>query len=269
VTLRQTGDGDVIPEWSGIQFRGGRLEVLDLPGAAPELLLLHEGLGSVSMWRDFPQRLAAAAGKRVIAYSRFGFGRSSPRTAPYGLRFMHEEAEEMLPELRRRLAIERPVLVGHSTGASMALLHAAHDTRGVAGVVAMAPLIDVEGSNLESIAAARESWRTTDWRDKLARHHDDVDAVFRGWNDTWLDPAFGAWTIAADLARITCPVLAILGEGDRYSSRAQLQALARHATAACVETRVIADAGHAPHRDAPREVLQAVAAFVAAAASAP
>ena len=260
MTLRQTGDGDVIPESSGIQFRGGRLEVLDLPGAAPELLLLHEGLGSVSMWRDFPQRLAAAAGKRVIAYSRFGFGRSSPRTAPYGLRFMHEEAEEVLPELRRRLAIERPVLVGHSTGASMALLHAAHDTRGVAGVVAMAPLIDVEGSNLESIAAARESWRTTDWRDKLARHHDDVDAVFRGWNDTWLDPAFRSWNLRADLPGIRAPILAILGSEDEYASTAQVETIRAKAThAASFELLLLPGCGHAPHRDRPDAVVAAVA----------
>jgi pimeloyl-ACP methyl ester carboxylesterase len=242
---------------------GGRLEVLDLPGGAPELLLLHEGLGSVSMWRDFPQKLASATGKRVVAYSRLGFGRSSPRTTPYGPRFMHEEAREVLPELRARLGIAGPVLIGHSTGASMALLHAAHDPQSVQGVVAMAPLIDVEPSNLESIAAAREQWRTTDWRARLARHHDDVDAVFHAWNDTWLDPAFRDWSIARDLAAIACPVLAILGESDEYSSLAQLRALRHHATATRVQTLVLPQSGHAPHRDAPVEVLDAIARFAA------
>jgi pimeloyl-ACP methyl ester carboxylesterase len=246
-----------------LPIRGGSLEHLDIAGAAPALLLLHEGLGSVSMWRDFPAALARATGKRTVAYSRFGFGRSSPRAAPYGVRFMHEEAEEVVPALRDALALERPVLVGHSTGASMALLHAAADPAGVAGVVAMAPLIDVEGSNVDSIAAARSQWRTTDWRDKLARHHDDVDAVFSAWSDTWLDPAFRRWSIVADLGAIRCPVLAILGRDDPYSTPRQLELLASHASRADVHTMLVEGCGHAPHREQPAAVVEAVATFVA------
>ena len=244
-----------------VEVPGARLEYLDLPGASPEMLLLHEGLGSVSMWRDFPAALAAATGARVVAYSRAGFGRSSPRTEPYGLRFMHEEAEALIPHVRRKLDLARPVLVGHSTGASMALLHAAFDADGVAGVVAMAPLIDVEASNVDSIAAAREQWRTSDWREKLARHHDDVDAVFSSWNDTWLNPAFRGWSIAADLARVRCPVLAILGETDPYSTPAQLAALSAAATLTTVQTLHLPGCGHSPHREAREAVLEAIANF--------
>jgi pimeloyl-ACP methyl ester carboxylesterase len=247
-----------------IRLSGGEVETLDLPGGTPELLLLHEGLGSVSMWRDFPAELARATGKRVVAYSRFGFGRSSPRTTPHGPGFINEEAETILPELRAKLDLGKPVLVGHSTGASMALLHAAIAPQLVAGVVAMAPLIDVEPGNLQSIAAARKEWEETDWRAKLARHHHDVDAVFHGWNDTWLDPAFRDWSIERELARIRCPVLAILGADDPYSSRRQLQLLRRGAALAHVETFVIPDCGHAPHREQPVRVTQLIADFVAA-----
>ena len=241
----------------------GKLEVLDLPAARPgrpEILMLHEGLGSVSMWRDFPQRLAAATGCRTLAYSRRGFGRSSPRIEPYGARFMHEEALETLPALRAALGIARPVLVGHSTGASMGLIHAGAGKWDVAGVVAMAPLTTVEHSNVESILAARRHYETTDWREKLSRHHDDVDRVCSGWNDTWLKPEFRAWSILDDIAGIRCPVLAILGEDDPYSSVAQVEAIAAHAPAeAQVRILRIARCGHAPHRDKPDVVVPAIA----------
>ena len=246
-------------------LRGGTLEVLDLPArdpGLPELLLLHEGLGSVSMWRDFPAELAAATGCRTVAYSRLGFGRSAPRTRPYTPRFMHEEALETLPELRANLGIVNPVLVGHSTGASMALVHAGAGVGQVSGVVAMAPLVTLEPSNLASIREAGRLYATTGWRAKLARHHDDVDAVFRGWNETWLDPAFCSWNLLADLAGIRAPILAILGEDDPYSTPAQLEAIATHArNANGVELLKLPDCGHAPHRERPAIVLAAIARF--------
>lgn len=282
MTSRQTKDSDVpepepapaIVKPGGIQCLGSRfvtlgstrLEYLDLPAARPdrpELLLLHEGLGAVSMWREFPAALAAATGCRTIAYSRRGFGRSSPREAPYTRRFMHEEALETMPRLRERLAIARPVLVGHSTGASMALIHAGAARWDVAGVVAMAPLTDVEHSNVESILEARRHYEASDWRDKLGRHHDDVDGVFYGWNDTWLRPEFRDWNIREDIAGIRCPILAILGEDDEYSSVRQLEAIAAHARPpARVRQLRIAGCGHAPHRDKPDVVIPAIAGFV-------
>ena len=244
----------------------GKLEALDLPAtrpARPEILLMHEGLGSVSMWRDFPQGLAAATGCRVVAYSRHGFGRSSPRTRPWTPRFVHEEALEVVPALRSRMGIERPVLVGHSTGASMALVHAGADRWPVAGVVAMAPLTDVQGSNVESITRAREIYESTDWRAKLSRHHDDVDAVFYGWNDTWLRPDFRAWNLRADLAGIRAPILAILGKGDEYATPDQVETIRTHARAAArFEFLHLDDCGHAPHRDQPEAVLAAVGRLI-------
>ncbi|MGC1818026.1 MAG: alpha/beta hydrolase [Casimicrobiaceae bacterium] len=210
---------------------GHRLEYVDIPARRmhrPPLVLLHEGLGSVAMWRDFPGRVAAATGCRSIVYSRYGFGRSSPRVEPCTPLFMHEEALRILPALRAELGIARPVLIGHSTGASMALIHAGAEGADVAGLVIMAPLVFVEEFNLDSIRAAREVYRTTDMRQKLARYHDDVDGVFWGWNDIWLHPAFRSWSIADDLRGIRCPILAILGDDDEYSTPAQIDAIRRN-----------------------------------------
>ena len=238
------------------------LEYLDLPAARPrrpELLLLHEGLGSVSMWRDFPERLATATGCRTVAYSRHGFGRSSPRTRPWTPHFVHEEALDVIPRLREALGISNPVLIGHSTGASIALVHAGAGRWPVAGVIAMAPLTDVEGSNVEAILAARRHYESSDWREKLARHHDDVDAVFYGWNDTWTRPDFRAWNLREDLAGIRAPILAILGKGDEYASPAQVETIRRLARQArSFEFLHLDDCGHAPHRDQPETVLAAV-----------
>ena len=251
---------------SFLELGGARLEYLDLPAARPgrpEILLLHEGLGSVSMWRDFPQRLAALTGCRTLAYSREGFGRSSARTRPWPLRFVHEEALEVVPRLREALAVGNPVLVGHSTGASMALVHAGADRWPVAGVVAMAPLTDVEDSNVAAIEAARRHYQTSDWRARLARHHDDVDAVFYCWNDTWLRPDFRAWNLRDDLGGIRAPILAVLGQGDEYSTPSQVELirrLARHARS--FEFLHLADCGHAPHRDQPEAVLGAAARLI-------
>ena len=244
----------------------GRLEYIDLPAPRPgrhEILLLHEGLGSVSMWRDFPQRLGDATGCRVVAYSRHGFGRSSPRKRPWTPGFVHEEALEVIPALRERLGITRPVVVGHSTGASMALAHAGANRWPVAGVVAMAPLTDVQQSNVESILRAREIYQSTDWREKLARHHDDVDAVFYGWNDTWLRPDFRSWNLRAELAGVRAPILAILGKGDEYATVDQVEAIRKEAReAASFEFLHLDACGHAPHRDQPEAVLAAVGRLI-------
>ena len=245
---------------------GHRLEYVDIPAHQvhrPPLVFLHEGLGSVATWRDFPATVARATGCRTIVYSRYGFGRSSPRRASYTPRFMHEEALAILPALRVALAIAEPVLVGHSTGASMALIHAAQDESDVRGVVAMAPLVFVEEFNLESIRKARSLYAQTDLRARLARHHDDVDAVFWGWNDIWLSPDFRTWSIEADLESLRCPILAILGEDDEYSTQAQIDALERGAAnAASFDYLRLADCRHAPHRDQPGVVVDAIVRFL-------
>lgn len=241
-----------------LELGSDRLEYLDIPAARaarPPILMLHEGLGSVSMWRDFPQQLAQVTGSRVLAYSRAGFGRSSPRNGPWTPRFVHEEAIEVIPRLREALGIERPVLFGHSTGASMALVHAGH-FEDAAGVIALAPLTDVEASNVESISRARRLYESTEWRSRLARHHDDVDAVFYGWNDTWLRPDFRDWNLREDLPRIRAPILAILGEGDEYATVSQVELIRRLALRAkSFAFAHLAECGHAPHRDQPARVL--------------
>jgi pimeloyl-ACP methyl ester carboxylesterase len=237
------------------------LETIDLPGAAPALLLLHEGLGSVAMWRDFPARLNAATGRRVVAYSRLGYGRSPALAAPRTPDYMHREALETLPALRQARGLADAILVGHSDGASIALVHAGagHPVR---GIVAIAPHVFVEDVTIASIEAAREAWATTDLRARLARYHDDPEGAFRGWNDAWLLPGFRLWNIEEYLPAIAAPLLLVQGKDDEYGTMAQLDAIEAR-VAGPVERLELEDCRHAPHRDRPDAVLAAIGAFLA------
>ena len=239
---------------------GVRLEYVRIPGRGPAIVLLHEGLGSVSLWREFPQRVAEATGHEVVAYSRQGYGRSSPLAAPRSVRFMHDEALVMLPEVLDALEIRRPILLGHSDGGSIAILHAGGSGREVTAIILMAPHVMVEDVSIASIAAARTAFAQGDFRARLARHHDDVDGAFRGWNDVWLIPEFRGWSIEEYLPRIKCPVLAIQGEDDEYGTMEQVDRIGR----AIPQARVlkIPRCGHSPHRDSEKEVLEAVRGFV-------
>ena len=232
----------------------------------PLVVFLHEGLGSVSMWRDFPERLCAAAGARGLVYSRPGYGRSSPR-APgeaWAPDFMHRQAFEVLPALLEALGVdaghEPPWLFGHSDGGSIALLHAAHFPDRVAGAVVLAPHIFVEEISIESIAKARVAYRETDLRQRLARHHDDPDSAFGGWNDIWLAPEFRHWNIEAEIGRIRCPLLAIQGLDDEYGTLEQIRGIARRLP----QTRLLElpDCGHSPHRDQTATVIAAATDFI-------
>ncbi|MCC2673643.1 MAG: alpha/beta hydrolase fold protein [Ramlibacter sp.] len=229
------------------------------PQAAPLLVFLHEGLGSVAMWRDFPQRLCDAVGARGLVYSRAGYGRSTPKPPDERWKpdFMHVEAREVLPALLRTLDVrERPWLFGHSDGGSIALLHAAAFPDAVQGLVVLAPHIFVEEVSVASIREAREAWRTTDLRQRLARYHDDPDSAFHGWNDAWLDPAFRDWNIEGALGTIRCPLLAIQGLDDEYGTMEQIRGIARRVPQAqLLELRAC---GHSPHRDQPDAVIRAV-----------
>jgi pimeloyl-ACP methyl ester carboxylesterase len=236
------------------------LEIQDIEGSSPALVLLHEGLGSVAMWRDFPARVAAATGRRTLTYSREGYGASPPLRAPRRPDYMHREALETLPTLLSERGAAAPILVGHSDGASIALIHAGAG-RAVRGVVAMAPHVFVEDVTIRSIEAARKAWRSTDLRARLERYHDDVDGAFCGWNDIWLDPAFRDWNIESFLPGITCPVLAIQGLGDEYGTLAQLDAIERQAKGR-VRRLELAECRHSPHRDQPAATLAAIADFV-------
>ena len=233
---------------------------------APLVVFLHEGLGSVSMWRDFPDRLCTAAGLRGLVYSRPGYGQSPPR--PQDQRwtpaFMHEQAQQTLPALLASHGIDAvrdPVwLFGHSDGGSIALLFAAACPQFVHGAVVLAPHLFVEDISVSSIAKARTAYLETDLRAKLARHHADVDSAFWGWNDVWLDPAFRGWNIEPEVAAIRCPVLAIQGVNDEYGTMRQIDRIAELAPQA--ELLKFPDCGHSPHRDQPEKVIEAATRWI-------
>jgi pimeloyl-ACP methyl ester carboxylesterase len=246
-----------------VTVRGHKLEVQRIAGRDPgaaTLVFLHEGLGSVSMWRDFPARAAAATGCAAVVYSRYGYGRSDALGEPRGVDYMHVEAQQVLPDLLRQLSIEEPVLVGHSDGGSIALVYAGagHPAK---GIVAMAPHVFVEDLSVKSIAEAKAAFETTDLPQKLARHHADAAKTFRGWNDIWLHPDFRAWNIEEYLPRVYCPVLAIQGFDDEYGTMAQIDAIARQ-VGGPVELLRLAGCRHSPHRDQPEAVIRAIAHFV-------
>jgi pimeloyl-ACP methyl ester carboxylesterase len=234
---------------------------------APLLVFLHEGLGSVSMWRDFPARLCDAARCRGLVYSRPGYGQSSPDPAgsDWGPRFMHHQAHAVLPALLAALGVDTraqpPLLLGHSDGGSIALLHAAAHPQQVAGLVVMAPHIVVEPLSVTSIQTTRRAYAEGDLRARLARHHHDVDAAFWGWNRVWLSPAFRDWDITENIAAITCPLLAIQGEDDEYGTLEQVYGIARRVPQ--TQLLVLPDCGHSPQRDRPDAVVTAVTDFMA------
>jgi pimeloyl-ACP methyl ester carboxylesterase len=244
-------------------IQGHRLEVVRISAAksgAPELVFLHEGLGSVSHWKDFPQRLADATGCGVTVYSRYGSGQSDVLTEPRPVRYMHDEALNTLPDLLEHLHIENPILIGHSDGASIAIIYAgAHDH--VRGLVLLAPHVFVEDLSVASIADAKVNFETTNLREKLARHHRDAARTFWGWNNIWLHPDFRSWNIEEYLPRITCPVLLIQGSDDQYGTIKQIEAIAVKSHAP-VKTLLLADCRHSPQRDQPEATLEGIREFV-------
>ncbi len=252
-------------DWGGRTVRVEHQWLFEERTDRPLMVFLHEGLGSVAMWKDFPQRLCQAAGLRGLVYSRPGYGGSSPRAAGERWQpdYMHSQATEVLPALLKALDVaQAPWLFGHSDGGSIALIHAASFPDSTAGLVVVAPHILVEEFGLVSIRAAREAYLSTDLRGKLGRYHADVDSAFWGWNDIWLAPAFKAFDIRALLPAITCPVLAVQGIDDEYGTLQQIRGIAQRAR----QTRLleIADCGHSPHRDQPETLVRAVVAFLEA-----
>jgi pimeloyl-ACP methyl ester carboxylesterase len=241
---------------------GRRIEYRMIPGDAvrPPLVFLHEGLGSAGLWRSFPDKVAARLGARALVYSRFGYGQSDGLLQKRTPQFMHEEALTFLPPLLDQLGIERPLLIGHSDGASIALIHAGASKRAVAGLALMAPHVFVEPICVESIGRIRETYRTTDLRARLARHHADVDDAFLGWADTWLMPEFLAWSIDDVVAHVTAPMLLIQGRDDEYGTLAQLDRIEARAQGP-TSRLVLTDCGHAPQRDQEAAVLEAIVAF--------
>jgi pimeloyl-ACP methyl ester carboxylesterase len=231
------------------------------PAQAPTLMLLHEGLGSVGLWREFPAALQAATGCGVLAYSRFGYGRSDGVELPRPLSYMHDEARDVLGRVLDAAGIGRCLLVGHSDGASIAAIYAGevHDPR-VVGLALIAAHFFVEDVSVSSIAGIAREYEAGGLRERLARHHDDVDAAFLGWSGAWLDPAFRQWNITRQVENIRVPMLLLQGADDAYGTVEQLRVAERHARCP-VEMMLIPRAKHSPHVEAPQATCAAVAAF--------
>jgi pimeloyl-ACP methyl ester carboxylesterase len=251
-----------------IQVAGGTLETGwwgPGPAEAPTLVLLHEGLGSVALWRDVPARLAASTGWGVFAYSRFGYGNSDTTPLPRPMTYMHHEAQVVLPEVLRAAGIRDAMLIGHSDGGSIAAIHAGSrpaSSSHLLGVVTIAAHFVVEDLNIVSIRQIKTEYDTGTLRQRLTRHHRDVDAAFRGWNDAWLDPRFRDFDITGFLPDIRVPVLALQGADDPYGSDVQLHIMEARVTAP-LTTRLIAGARHSPHLEAPEATLSAITDFIA------
>lgn len=248
---------------SELTVAGRRLELLRIPARdrnAPELVFLHEGLGSVSHWKDFPALVAASTGCPVTVYSRYGSGNSDVLTESRAVTYMHDEANVTLPALLDQLEIHKPVLVGHSDGASIALIYAGSSDN-IRGLVVLAPHVFVEDLSVRSIAEAKVKFETTNLPEKLARHHRDAVRTFCGWNDIWLHPDFRRWNIEEYLPRIRCPILAIQGRDDQYGTMAQVESIVRQAPGP-VRVLPLNDCRHSPQRVQADAVLEAITKFV-------
>lgn len=243
-------------EYRWVGHRGTALH----DAALPVLVFLHEGLGCVALWKDFPDSVAAATGLPALVYSRIGYGGSDPCALPRPLTYMHHEGEAVLPELLAALGVQRHILVGHSDGASIALIYAGAAHRdGLLGITAMAPHVFCEDVSVASIRAAGKAYAEGDLRQRLAKYHgDNVDCAFRGWCDAWLDPAFIRWNIEDYVDRITVPVQVIQGQDDEYGTVAQVESIARRTRA---ETLMLPACGHSPQRDQLDSSLRAIHAF--------
>lgn len=268
-------DGEMGSELVRIPFDGRQIDIeyqwlRPARERRPLVVFLHEGLGSISMWRDFPRQFCEAGDFRGLVFSRYGYGRSTPRPhdEKWGVDFMHRQAREALPALFEALGIGpgrphgRPWLMGHSDGGSIALIYAASFPEALDGLTVLAPHIVVEDLSVRSIAATRETYLNTDLRARLARHHVDVDSAFWGWNDIWLDPDFRQFDLRPLLDGIRCPVLAVQGEDDEYGTMAQIEGIQRYAPQTVLLK--LARCGHSPHRDQAGALTAATAAFITA-----
>lgn len=245
---------------------GKRLEAVAYgppPEEAPTIVMLHEGLGCVELWRDFPARLAAGTGWGAFAYSRAGYGRSDPVDLPRPLDYMTREARFSLPTVLEAIRFQRGILLGHSDGASIAAIYAGERFDGrVDGLALMAPHVFTEAPGLASIAEARRAYKAGDLRAKLARYHAHVDSAFLGWNGAWLDPGFMAWNIEDAIGRWRVPALLIQGADDQYGTLAQIRAIEAR-TPAPVASLILDACRHSPQIDQPQAALDAIVRFCA------
>lgn len=233
------------------------------PGEAPTIVMLHEGLGSVGLWRDFPDRVAAATGCGVLAYSRAGYGRSDGDPAPWPVDYMTRHALDVLPDVLDAVGAQGVIFLGHSDGATIAAIHAGSvQDRRVRGLVLMAPHFFIEDIGVASIAAARKAYEEGGLKPRMARHHDNPDDAFHGWNSGWLRPEFRDWSVEEVIAYIRVPVLAIQGVNDEYGTLAQIEALEKGLYSP-LDKVILPDCGHSPHIDRPERVLAEITEFAA------
>ena len=259
----------VKPLWAGgktITVAGGQLEATWFgppPSEAPTLVFLHEGLGCISMWKDTPRKLAAATGCGALVYTRFGYANSDPCSLPRQVDYMHGEAHEVLPQVLSLLGVQQCILIGHSDGGSIAILHlGSNPSVSVRGAITLGAHVFVEDLTVAAIAATKDQYRNGDLKRGLAKHHGEhTDRVFWSWNDIWLLPEFKNWNIETYLADITLPMLVIQGEQDPYGSEAQIDAIVAGTTSK-VETLMIPDCEHWPHLEQPDLTLRAMAQFI-------
>jgi pimeloyl-ACP methyl ester carboxylesterase len=256
-----------LSETSFIELSGGPVEYawagpVAVDAERPSIILLHEGLGSVDLWRDFPEKLAGETGCRVLTYSRYGYGRSAPCMLPRPARYMHDEALHVLPELLQILEIRRHILVGHSDGGSIALIHAGAAAQpGLAGMVTMAAHIFNEPINTVAITKAREAYDSGKLREALAKYHGvNTDCAFRGWSEAWLSDDFRQWNLEEFLPDIAIPSLIMQGENDEYGTIEQVNGIMRGLTCP-KESLILPSCGHSPHRDQPEMTLAAIRRF--------
>lgn len=247
-----------------IEVGGTRLELAcfgPAPGDAPTIVMLHEGLGCVALWRDLPQQIAAATGWGVCAYSRAGYGQSDAATVPRPLDYMTREAVDVLPVVLQAIGFQQGVLLGHSDGATIAAIYAGSvEDHRVRGLILMAPHFFTEEMGLAEIAAAKVTFDTTELRDRMGRYHLDPVATFTGWNDAWLDPDFKRWNVGEVIDYLRVPVLAIQGKQDQYGTLAQIAEIETRSYAP-VDTVILDNCRHSPHQDQPEAVLAAVTEF--------
>jgi pimeloyl-ACP methyl ester carboxylesterase len=249
-----------------LDIGGQRLEYRMIgprPDKAPTLVLLHEGLGCVGLWGDFPDKLQKATGRGVFVYSRGGYGKSSPVKLPRPLSYMHDEAREVLPKLLDEIGLRRGLLLGHSDGASIAAIYAgSHQDHRIGGLILMAPHFFTEDMGIKAIEEAKKAYEAGDLKPRLAKWHADVDNAFKGWNGAWLDPDFRKWDITEFLAYIRVPVLIVQGEEDQYGTVKQIE-VAEQECYCPVEVALLKGAKHSPQREAPDATLKAMSDFVA------
>jgi pimeloyl-ACP methyl ester carboxylesterase len=233
------------------------------PEVAPTIVLLHEGLGSVALWRDFPQELAEATGCGVFVYSRDGYGQSDKVELPRPLDYMTREATEVLPDVLSAIGFQHGILAGHSDGATIAAIYAGsvEDFR-VRGLILMAPHFFTEPMGLDAIARAKADYETGNLKQRLARYHRDPDNAFHGWCDSWLDPGFADWNVAEVIDYFRIPVLTIQGRQDQYGTLAQIEEIQSRIYSP-LDVAILEDCGHAAHRDQPKQTMAAIADYVA------